>query len=86
MARDEIWDVLKDISREKFNADRSRFLAEAAAKDDGFWTKHTPYHWSRMLAGSRLDYWPSRKKYAFRGKVRRGDVLAVIKKYSEITP
>lgn len=72
MGRDPIWDALKAHSKQKFDADRARFLAEAP--DDGNWTKHTPYHWSRLINGERLDYWPSRKKWMFKGKVRRGDI------------
>jgi hypothetical protein len=78
--RDPIYDAMKEISREKFNADRDRFMAEAQAADDGGWIKHTEHHWSRMLNGERLDYWPSRRKFQFRGKVRRGDVLELIRK------
>lgn len=72
MARDEIWDIMKAHSKEKFDADRKRFLDDATKADDGGWTKHTPYHWSRVVNGNRLDYWPSRKKYQYKGKVRRG--------------
>lgn len=78
--RDPIWDALKEISRDKFNADRARFAAEADAADDGGWHKHSQHHWSRMVGADRLDYWPTRKKYQFRGKVRRGDVYAVIRR------
>ncbi len=74
MSRDEIWDMIKDDRKEKFDSDRARFLAEAKAADDGGWTKHTEFHWSRMVAGHKLDYWPSRKKFQYRGKVRRGDI------------
>ena len=81
--RDPIWDALKEISRDKFNADRARFAAEADAADDGGWHKHSPHHWSRMVGADRLDYWPTRKKYQFRGKVRRGDVYAVIRRTPE---
>lgn len=77
--RDPIWDALKKHSKGKFDADRAKFLADAQQDDDGGWTKHTPYHWSRILNGHRLDYWPSRKKYQYRGKVKRGDVNALIK-------
>ena len=31
-----------------------------------------------MVAGHRLDFWPSRKKFQYRGKVRRGDVFKFI--------
>ena len=77
--RDPIWDDMKQYFRAKFDADRGRFLAQAQADDDGGWTKHTAYHWSRMLDGDRLDYWPSRKKYQFRGRVQRGDVRKLLK-------
>ena len=81
MTRDPIYDALKEHSKAKFDADRGRFAAQAEAADDGGWHKHSPHHWSRTVAGDRLDYWPTRKKYQFRGKVRRGDVYAVIRKY-----
>lgn len=79
MTRDPVWDALKAHSKEKFDTDRKRFLEQAVENDDGEWTKHTDYHWSRMLNGHRLDYWPSRKKFQFKGKVRRGDVHKLIR-------
>lgn len=80
MARDPIWDDLKAFSKQKFDEDRARFLAEAKSPEnnDGGWTEHTEYHWSRTLAGSKLDYWPSRRKWRYRGKTSRGDVNAFI--------
>jgi len=78
--RDEFWDALKQHKNEKFNADRARFMNDAIANDDGGWTKHTEYHWSRTVNGERLDYWPSRKKFQFKGQVRRGDVMKLIAK------
>ncbi len=77
--RDPIWDALKEHSKSKFNADRKGFMADAVKKDDGNWTKHTEYHWSRTVDGHRLDYWPSRKKYQYKGRIKRGDVMKVIK-------
>lgn len=79
MTRDPIWDALKAHSKDKFDSDRKRFLAEAQEQNDGGWTIHTDYHWSRMVAGHRLDFWPSRKKFQYRGKVRRGDVLSFVR-------
>lgn len=70
--RDPIWDALAERSKNKFDADRARFLCDAVSDDDGGWTKHTQYHWSRNVNGERLDYWPSRKKFQWRGKVFRG--------------
>ena len=78
MTRDPIWDALKEHSKEKFDADRRSFLAQAHTENDGGWDIHTDYHWSRQVAGHRLDYWPSRKKFQYRGKVVRGDVMAFI--------
>lgn len=74
MARDEIYDIMKAASKKKFDEDRARFLAEANRpdNDDGGWRKHTKYHWSRLVDGHKLDYWPSRKKWQYRGRVRRG--------------
>lgn len=41
-------------------------LERAKALDDGKWTKHTDYHWSRVVEGGqygmRIDYWPSTDK------------------------
>jgi hypothetical protein len=79
MARDEIYDAMKTRSKEKFNRDRTSFMAEAITQDDGGWTVHTEFHWSRIVAGKKLDFWPSRKKFQYAGKVHRGDVYAFIK-------
>jgi hypothetical protein len=72
MTEDGFWKALAEHKKEKFDADRERFLQEAVVQDDGGWTKHTQWHWSRIVAGERLDYWPSRKKFMWRGKVVRG--------------
>ena len=77
--RDDLWDALKQHKKEKFNADRAAFLSEAVRDDDGGWTKHTEFHWSRIINGERLDYWPSRKKFQWRGVVRRGDVMKIVR-------
>jgi hypothetical protein len=69
---DGFWKALKDHKKEKFDSDRKRFLDQAIKDDDGLWTKHTQWHWSRMINGERLDYWPSRKKFQFKGKIMRG--------------
>ena len=78
--RDPLWDALKQHKQQKFDADRARFMASAVQTDDGGWTKHTEHHWSRTVAGKRLDYWPSRKKFQYESRVMRGDVQAFMKK------
>jgi hypothetical protein len=50
--------------------------------DDGGWTKHSAHHWSRLLKGKRLDYWPSKTKWQYEGKVKKGDVLAFVRRKS----
>jgi hypothetical protein len=72
MNDDDFWAALAAHKKEKFDADRKRFLQEAIERDDGGWTKHTQWHWSRTIEGERLDYWPTRKKFMWRGKVMRG--------------
>lgn len=79
----EDFEDIKQHAKEKFASDRKRFMSDATSKDDGCWTKHTEYHWSRYVNDFRLDYWPSRKKYQFRGKVQRGDVYKFIKKQTD---
>lgn len=44
------------------------------------WTKHTKYHWARDLNGYRLDFWPSKRKFMYKGKVMTGNVTAFINK------
>jgi hypothetical protein len=62
-----------DKERKKRNLDN--------ANRDG-WTIHTDYHWSMVLNGKRLDYWPSRNKFQYGGKVMCGDVVGFIKNKS----
>lgn len=76
----EDFHTIRDYTKDKFAADKSMFLKNAKSDDDGGWAKHSEFHWSRQLSGYRLDYWPSRKKFQYRGKVRRGDIYQFIKK------
>lgn len=59
-----------------FDERRAQNLANANPEG---WTKHTDYHWSRTLCGDRLDYWPSRNRFRWRGKTRTGDVEGFIR-------
>lgn len=63
--------------REHDKERRQQNLAEASAEG---WLKHTPYHWSRELNGKRLDYWPSRNKFQYEGRIMTGDVDGFIRK------
>ena len=68
----EDFDIIK-----KLNKGRKKRNLESASKEG--WHIHTEYHWSRSLAGKRLDYWPSRNKFQYDGKVHTGDVIGFIK-------
>lgn len=72
----EFYDDLKDYHRLR----RESNLKSANILDDGKWTKHTEYHWSRLLNGKRLDYWPSRNKFMYLSKVMTGNIQGFIKK------
>ena len=60
------------------HAKRERGMRNLAAADPTGWTIHTDHHWSRTLAGQRLDYWPSRHKFQYGGRVMTGDVRGFI--------
>lgn len=70
---------------ETFNAmkaaDKERRHRNLQSADPAGWTQHTPYHWSRQLNGKRLDYWPTRNKFRYDGRVRIGDVKSFIRKH-----
>jgi hypothetical protein len=61
-------------------ADRWRRHRNLTAADPTEWTVHTDVHWSRTLDGDRLDYWPSRNKFRWRGKTYCGDVRGFIRR------
>ena len=68
----EVFDDMREHSR------RRRQRNMEAASPEG-WTIHTEYHWSREIRGRRLDYWPSKNKWGFEGKIFQGDVHGFIK-------
>lgn len=69
----ELGRIMREQSKER--AERN-----LAAADSKGWTQHTAYHWSRTFNGARLDYWPSRNRFQYGGKVMSGDVNAWMRK------
>lgn len=65
----DYWRDVKVAERKR----KDRNLAAAQSSPQS-WTKHTDYHWSMTLAGKRLDYWPSRNKFQYEGRVMTGNV------------
>ena len=68
----EVFDMMREHDRKRRQANLNR-------ADPTGWKIHTDYHWSRTLAGSRLDYWPSRNRFMWRGRVMTGDVDGFIR-------
>lgn len=62
----------------QLNKDRKKRNLESASKEG--WNLHTEWHWSRTLNGKRLDYWPSKNKFQYDGKIMCGDVDGFIRK------
>lgn len=60
---------------EEKKARRNRNMQEFSPES---WTKHTEYHYSKIVEGHRLDYWPSKKKWMYKGKVSTGNVAEFI--------
>lgn len=74
----DMGDMFRDMRAE----DQKRRERNLANADPTGWTQHTPYHWSRKLNGKTLDYWPSRNKFAYEGKVLTGNVAHFIRRRS----
>lgn len=69
----EVFDAMREMDKER----REDNLAKA---DPTGWEKHTDYHWSRTLDGKRLDYWPSKKKFQYDGRIHTGGIEGFIDK------
>jgi len=73
---------MKELFNEKRKLDKNSRDKNMEEANPIGWTIHTFWHWSKMLNGNKLDYWPSKKKFMYRGKVKTGDVLEFIKRNS----
>ncbi len=43
------------------------------------WKEHSEYHLSAMLDGSRIDYWPTKRKWRHEDELRTGDIEGYIR-------
>lgn len=76
----DMGEIYRDMRAAAKEAKRNR-LSEAKAifidpKTDQIrpgWTKHTEYHWSTAVQGSRFDYWPSGGRWRWNGRSYRGN-------------
>lgn len=69
----EVFDDMREHSRRRRK--RNMEVANPAG-----WMLHTQWHWSRILDGYRLDYWPSKNKWKYKGKIEQGDIIGFIKR------
>ena len=75
----ELWAGHKEHDR----ARRMANLAKAEKRVQLHWKKHTEWHWSHMLNGERIDYYPTKNKFVHNRKVMHGDPEAYIFKRSK---
>jgi hypothetical protein len=75
---DSDWAVFKTM-RTMAKADkaerRAAFNPAKWSTDQPGWVKHHDTHWSVMLLGDKLDFWPGPSKWRWRGKTCTGDVF-----------
>ena len=73
MAEDRVdQDTMGDFfnaMRKNTRAHRAKMLSKA--NTDG-WHQHTPYHYSRVFSGKRIDWWPSGGKAQYDGRMVYG--------------
>lgn len=50
-----------------------------APNGDADWIRHSRTHWTRIVDGDDLHYWPTTGKFRFRGETRTGDVEAFLR-------
>lgn len=70
---------MAEIFNDMRAADKERRHRNLASADATGWTVHCDTHWSRDLAGHRLDYWPSRHRFRWKGRTYTGDVNGFIR-------
>lgn len=68
------------IFRDWKSAKQKRKAQNLAVADPTGWHKHTDHHWSRMVGGKKLDYWPSTRKWMYEGRVMHGNLDGFIRK------
>jgi hypothetical protein len=62
----EYFRAMRDAARDE----RAKALDDADTKG---WTQHTPYHFSRIVDGQKIDWWPGVQKARWRKKMFYGE-------------
>lgn len=63
--------------------DKERRQINYARADPKGWKIHCDTHWSQKFLGDRIDYWPTRNKFRWRGVTHHGDVVGFMKNRTE---
>lgn len=66
----EMGEAFRDM-REAKKIEKEKRLAKA---DTTGWTKHTDYHFSKIVDGKKLDWWPSTCKAQYNGAMVYGSL------------
>ena len=69
-----------DVFKSMKEADKERRVNNLENADLSGFTRHDTYHYSCYLQEKRLDYWPSKNKWMWKGKIYHGKVQEFIKK------
>ena len=63
-ASSEIAEVFSELKQYRKDRKEQRL----ASADLAGWSMHTIYHYSRMVEGKKMDYWPSTGLVMYKGK------------------
>lgn len=64
----DVGEIFREV-RKRTQAHRVRMLERANLEG---WTRHTDYHYSMVIEGKRLEWWPSRGKARHDGEMIYG--------------
>jgi len=68
----ETTDLYRETAEYHKQLRQQRLARNEATYDLSNWKQHTPYHWGRTVKGKKLDFWPTKDKWMYDGKVRVG--------------
>jgi hypothetical protein len=78
--------IINFVTEQQAKLDKIKAIVGCGPKHNGKeplgqkWHLYSHYHWSRTLNGKRLDYWPTKSKFQYDGKIVTGDVYDFISK------
>lgn len=76
----EMYQALREHDQERR---QERLDRNTEVYDQANWEIHTPYHWGRWVRSKKLDFWPSKDKWMYEGRVRVGGLDSWLKSRGE---